>query len=259
MDGGAQCLEVSVRLRPAVEASESAVAVSEHGGIRIGAKAFEVFAAVVQGSDQQVAYERLARPLLEKLRAGYSCTFLAYGQTGSGKTHTVFGPTGSLTEAAVATAKGGIPPEWGLFPRLCLELLQGTDERDAPGADGSGTTLHASAVEVYQERAYDLLAGRKPLAVGTRQPGRVVGNGPTNLPHAAGSAVATGSAVGSDAAFHGVHPSSCTCGKVGPILALAKSPLGASDAYAHAQPRLSAPCASPQTASSSYASPYSSP
>ncbi|KAH8048084.1 ATP-dependent microtubule motor [Aureococcus anophagefferens] len=78
-------------------------------------------------------------------------------QTGSGKTHTVFGPTGCLTE------RGGLETgraDWGLFPRVVLALL----------ADGSGA-LHASAVEVYQERAFDLLNDRAPLTVGGKSAG----------------------------------------------------------------------------------------
>ena len=51
---------------------------------------------------------------------GYNVCIFAYGQTGSGKTHTVFGPTGCLTEASVAAAAGGVPADWGLFPRIAL-------------------------------------------------------------------------------------------------------------------------------------------
>ena len=103
--------------------------------------------------------------------------------TGSGKTHTIFGPPGCLTEAAVAGAVGAAPEEWGLFPRIALDLL----------AAGDGT-LHASAIEVYQEKAYDLLADRVQLAVGTQKAGRK-----TAGPGAKGK--------GNDA----VHKSTCKC------------------------------------------------
>ena len=95
----------------------------------------------------------------------YSCTLLAYGQTGSGKTHTMFGPPGVLTESALT--KSSCPPSWGIFPRIALELLS---------SSGTGT-LHASAIEVYQDNAYDLLADRAPLQVGTKSVGRQVGGG----------------------------------------------------------------------------------
>ena len=81
-------------------------------------------AAIVHGSDQSVMFSAVAEPLLAKLDAGYSCSLLAYGQTGSGKTYTTFGPTGCLTEAALAEAPLGQPPvPWGLFPRVALRLL----------------------------------------------------------------------------------------------------------------------------------------
>ena len=50
----------------------------------------------------------------------------------------MFGPTGCLTETAVAAAgDGGTPAAWGIFPRVALR---------------------ASAIEVYNEVAYDLLS-----------------------------------------------------------------------------------------------------
>ena len=114
-------------------------------------------------------------------------------QTGSGKTHTVFGPPGCLTEAAVASAAGGVPREWGLFPRIVLEIL----------AAGLGT-VHASAIEVYQERAFDLLADRAPLTVGGKSAGvKVGGSGPALVnPYGKGPG-----------AYEGTHPKCCQCGK----------------------------------------------
>lgn len=145
----------------------------------------------------------LNRQLLQQLNAGYSCTLLAYGQTGSGKTYSIFGPTGSLTESSLSGPldRNGVPPAWGLFPRLALALLK----------SGNGT-LHASAVEIYSEKAYDLLADRAPLSVGSQKAGRNVGGGPTCCT-SSGNGAATSGAVGSAGAFHGVHPPACRCGK----------------------------------------------
>ena len=56
-----------------------------------------------------------------------------------------------------------VPAAWGLFPRVALELL-----RSQQG------TLHASAIEIYQDSAYDLLQDRAPLTVGTKSAGRQV-------------------------------------------------------------------------------------
>ena len=87
----------------------------------------------------------------------YSGAILCYGQTGSGKTHTMFGPPGSLTEASLAASTAGAAPStWGIFPRMALELLQ-----------NGGGTLHASAIEVYSNQAYDLLADRAPIKIGS--------------------------------------------------------------------------------------------
>ena len=113
---------------------------------------------------------------------------MAYGQTGSGKTHTMFGPPGCLTEASIAAA-GGIPPDWGLFPRTVLTMMQ------APGVDPG--SVHASAVEVYHEDVFDLLDDRCQLAVGTAKPKgqRIVGGyappPPGNTPHPAYAAYLT--------------------------------------------------------------------
>ena len=159
-------------------------------------KVFRAVDSVVTGSDQAEAFATIASPLLARLHDGYSCTLLAYGQTGSGKTHTMFGPPGALTEASLAASAGASPPEaWGIFPRIALELLH-----------ASGGTLHASAIEVYQDNAYDLLADRAPLQVGTRSVGRQVGGG--------GAIIANASKAVSDASeYGGVHPPHCQCMK----------------------------------------------
>ena len=117
----------------------------------------------MQGSDQKVAFESVTARLLARLHQGYSVTLLAYGQTGSGKTYTMFGPTGSLSEASLveagstATGHSNVPKMWGIMPRTILEL-----QRMA----GMGS-MFASAVEVYGSHAYDLLAHRKHLEIGS--------------------------------------------------------------------------------------------
>jgi hypothetical protein len=191
-------LAVSVRLLPPREADPITV-VEGSRDVRIGAKIFRGFSSTVTGSDQEVAYAALGRPIVEQLRRGYSCTFLAYGQTGSGKTYTVFGPPGSLTQQSLEQAAGGVPRAWGLFPRVVLEILQA----------GLGT-MHASAVEIYQDAAYDLLDGRRPLTVGSKHAGLAVGGGPSCV-HTLG--VATQGAAGAGLEYAGVHPPACRCGK----------------------------------------------
>ena len=149
----AAAVSVSTRLRPVQHRSSEApsTSVDQYGTVTVHGKQFDGFlTSVITGSDQAMAYETIGVPLLQQLECGYSCTLLAYGQTGSGKTYTIFGPTGSLTEASLLEPLdlNGAPPLWGLLPRMALALL------------ATGTTVHASAVEIYNEQAFDLLADR---------------------------------------------------------------------------------------------------
>lgn len=157
-------------------------------------------ASLLQGSDQSLAVDALAGGLVRKfVDGGLSCTLMAYGQTGSGKTYTMFGPTGSLTETALKDAgEGQVPELWGVFPRVMLNLLH------AP--ELAGASFHASAIEVYMEHAYDLLAGRNPIKVGSvRGAGRgnIVAGDIGKAPVYSGHAVIVG----------GLHPSGCSCFK----------------------------------------------
>ena len=133
-------INVCVRIRPqrSVSAAVSVEKATQGPLVTVGnatkTKSFNNFSHVVQGSDQQVAYNQIARPLLEQLRSGYSCTLCAYGQTSSGKTHSVFGPPGCLTVTSVAQAQGETPAEWGIFPRLVLDILK------------MDSVVHASAI-----------------------------------------------------------------------------------------------------------------
>ena len=166
-------ISVHVRLKPPEAGSAPATTVdgdSTGGNIVVRATPVDsAFMTSIVTGDQRESHEAVGRPLLDHLERGYSCALIAYGQTGAGKTHTVFGPPGSLNETSLAgLASGEAPADWGLFPRLALALLHG----------GAGT-LHASAVEVFHEKAYDLLADRAPLTVGSQRAGRAVGGGPT--------------------------------------------------------------------------------
>mmetsp|Transcript_70583 Transcript_70583/g.159677 ORF Transcript_70583/g.159677 Transcript_70583/m.159677 type:complete len:454 (+) Transcript_70583:127-1488(+) len=203
---------VNIRIRPA-SSRDSTVVTATADGVSVGnQRGLGGFASrVVQGSDQKAAHSALGGALLEHIWKGYACTLLAYGQTGSGKTYTMFGAPGSLTETALAEARtaGGapaVPEEWGTFPRTVLELLASRPKL-------STHSLHASAVEVYQDAAYDLLDDRKPLAVGstTRRVGLKLGGGALQ---AIGKVVdGKGAAESKGADHHGVHPPGCRCGK----------------------------------------------
>lgn len=108
---------VSVRVRPSPSGEHDG-----HGGLL--SRHSDWVSRVVEGSDQTESFSALGSELVTRLRSGYSCTLLAYGQTGSGKTYTMFGPTGCLTESALAVVPdGGVPEAWGIFPRVVSRLL----------------------------------------------------------------------------------------------------------------------------------------
>ena len=199
-------VSVSARLRPpAKHETQPAAEINTSGKLAVDGRVYDGFLkSVVTGSDQAGAFASIAAPLLEQFQHGYSCTLLAYGQTGSGKTYSIFGPTGSLTEASLAMPldRDAVPPDWGLFPRIALALLR----------LGNGVILHASAVEIYSDHAFDLLADRAPLSVGSKKAGRNVGGGPT-CSTTSGGGPATSGAAGANLDFHGIHPPSCRCGK----------------------------------------------
>ena len=59
--------------------------------------------------------------LIDAFLGGYNCTFIAYGQIGTGKTHTMFGSPASLKKFDEC---GEIHPEWGIFPRAIMHMMQ---------------------------------------------------------------------------------------------------------------------------------------
>ena len=142
-------IEVTVRVRPELHQSRSTHSIPS------SVASFTYPSNIVVGSSQNQAFEAIGRPLLHRMNQGYNTTLLAYGQTGSGKTYTVFGPTGTLTEAALhgQTTSDGSPIEWGIFPRVALSMIQTSDN------------LKASAIEIYNNAPFDLLNGRKALQV----------------------------------------------------------------------------------------------
>lgn len=188
-------IEVSVRIKPP-RAAASTLQVSSDGVEVLGSQQppFSFMRHVITGSDQEQAFAVLASRLLKTLDDGFSATLLAYGQTGSGKTHTMFGAPGCLTEASLeGLAPGASSPTWGILPRALIALL-----RTLPAS----ATLHCSAIEVYQDLAYDLLNERSPLVVGRKGANQLGGN--------EGVAVA-GRVGGKTEAVGGTHPAGCRC------------------------------------------------
>uniref|UniRef100_A0AAR2LZC1 Kinesin-like protein KIF14 n=2 Tax=Pygocentrus nattereri TaxID=42514 RepID=A0AAR2LZC1_PYGNA len=89
-------------------------------------------------ASQQMIYENLAKPLLERAFEGFNTCLFAYGQTGSGKSYTMM----------------GFGEEAGVIPRFCEELFLRLSR-----ADNQEVTCHLemSYFEVYNEKIHDLL------------------------------------------------------------------------------------------------------
>ena len=181
-------IAVAVRVRPELGKDDG-----DGDGVPKSVQSFTYPSSVIVGSDQSVCFDAVGGPLLSKMANGYNTTLLAYGQTGSGKTYTVFGPPGSLTK--VALESGTVPPAWGLLPRLALTML-------SKCAD-----LKVSAVEVYNNVPYDLLANCKQLhlsrlqKIGTEELG--VRSKLQKGVECSGGNMAVG--------MNAEHPGSCTC------------------------------------------------
>jgi len=135
-------------------------------------------------TSQDESFSVLTNSLLSRLKDNYSTSLVAYGQTGSGKTHTIFGPPNCLRGDAPESLQG-------LLPRLLQQLIETT-----------GFSISVSAVEVYQDLAYDLLNNSSPLTVGTKGKGQIIVQ----------SNIAVAGPIGSSrGAMKGAHPAGCYC------------------------------------------------
>jgi hypothetical protein len=83
------------------------------------------------------------------LEGDNACLF-AFGQTGSGKTHSIIGSGGGTSVLS------------GCLPQACSELFRNISrlEEDASNLDvPMSFQVRVSFIEIYLEKAYDLLAG----------------------------------------------------------------------------------------------------
>ena len=181
--------------------------------IAIQSNTFNFPFTVITGSNQEHSYSQLCTPILQALAKGANATILAYGQTGSGKTHTLFGPPGSLTSHSIEQcAPHSVPPQWGCMPRLMFDLVNNQN------SFGQFSNVLVSAIEVYQDSAYDLLNNRGPLRVGTKSLGRRqagAANTSAGVIGVGGDILSSGPAIRAKSVttnVSGVHPSSCRCG-----------------------------------------------
>jgi hypothetical protein len=181
-------IEITVRVRPIHNGKNHEVPRT--------VRSFSYPTNVVVGSNQTVAFDTIGKPLLSKMSNGYNTTLLAYGQTGSGKTYTVFGPTGSLTEGSLhgETTHTGAPVQWGIFPRIALEMIRKTGN------------LKASAIEIYSNSPFDLLNDRKPLKLSRSKNAAIKSGVRVNCAPEGGSKFNNYST-----GLNGEHPKGCYC------------------------------------------------
>ena len=137
---------------------------------------------------QVTVFERVARPGLAQVSAGYHFTIFLYGQTGSGKTYTAGTCDALMPNAGAASAAAVVPivtsvpqclgvgERTGIVPRCICAVFDGIA---ADAAHDYKVTVEW--VQIYQETVLDLLAG-----YGTPQPAGATAA--AALPSAASSA-----------------------------------------------------------------------
>ncbi|KAJ3350461.1 Kinesin- protein 11 [Allomyces javanicus] len=173
-------IKVAVRCRPfnkrEVEAkSSSVVIINNRKDLDLidedGAATYlfdHVFAPV---SEQHVVYQEMVAPLISEAWRGYTCAVLAYGQTSNSKTHTM---QGDLT----MDANGEPTPGAGILPRTLLDVLKLSR---ASNDQGTRCSVAFSAVQIYNERFYDMLAVKpvkgEPVPIDSRSATKVAIDG----------------------------------------------------------------------------------
>ncbi|EAS00681.2 kinesin motor catalytic domain protein (macronuclear) [Tetrahymena thermophila SB210] len=88
---------------------------------------------------QEQVFQQVAVPVVLNCLDGYNGTIFAYGQTGSGKTYTINGSDSWAYR--------------GIIPRVMTYIFDQIDERK----NDYEYTVYASYMEIYNEKAYDLL------------------------------------------------------------------------------------------------------
>ncbi|KAH8367986.1 hypothetical protein KR084_005266, partial [Drosophila pseudotakahashii] len=95
---------------------------------------------------QDEMYVALILPLVEKVFQGFQCTALAYGQTGTGKSYSMgMAPPDKIQK----------PEHLGVLPRCLADILERVTTRQEN--EKEPIQVFASFVEIYNEKAYDLL------------------------------------------------------------------------------------------------------
>lgn len=103
---------------------------------------------------QEQLYDAFMPPRVTQFLEGVDVNIMAYGQTGSGKTHTMFGPPGIMAEAGAGKFGDDVNPNYGLFPRGLLDVVNAVAELNR---GDKRAVLTASVVELGMAGNVDLL------------------------------------------------------------------------------------------------------
>ncbi|XP_062326162.1 kinesin-like protein KIF6 isoform X2 [Osmerus eperlanus] len=94
--------------------------------------------------NQEEIFQTIAKPVADRVLAGYNGTIFAYGQTGSGKTFTITGGAEHYNDR-------------GIIPRTLSYIYQQFSQNKN---NNMVYTTHISYLEIYNEVGYDLLDPR---------------------------------------------------------------------------------------------------
>ena len=152
MDSGVNTVAVSLRLRPEIaylDEPEPPASSSSHTAIDLAAdhiasyKGVQFrFANTFATSDTSHDIFKAHREAVLSVCSGFDATLMAYGATGSGKTFTMLGSA----------------DQRGLMP-LAVDAIFDHQPTGQPYA------VHVSALELLEERCFDLLHGHNPVVL----------------------------------------------------------------------------------------------
>ena len=120
---------------------------------------------------QHAVFRAIDMPaMLANALQGFPAMVFAFGQTGSGKTHTLLGPASNYAQQATlsrhssmrssASSLAALPADAGLLPEAVHQAFA-----LIPAVPHRCFEVSVSVLEVYNERASDLLAGGRGVAV----------------------------------------------------------------------------------------------
>ncbi|KAI8371668.1 P-loop containing nucleoside triphosphate hydrolase protein [Radiomyces spectabilis] len=96
-----------------------------------------------QSSSQESIFHEVAEPMIEQIMNGYNCAVIACGQSGSGKSFTMQGNMEEFSK--------NCPIDAGMVPRTLYRLFENLR------LFKYNASVQISAVELYDDRLYDLL------------------------------------------------------------------------------------------------------